>query len=129
LKEKLGIVMCALAQNWPDKKLLSSVCTPNEYGQQFQIHAAEAVACALWAFASSPHEPEECIIRAVCLGGDADTVGTMTGALVGALNGKTWMPRRWFDQMENDPGVGRDYLVSVARQLAKLDLRSVAGEF
>jgi hypothetical protein len=37
------------------------------------------------------------------------------------------MPRRWFDEMENGPGVGRDYLVSVARQLAELDLRSVGA--
>jgi poly(ADP-ribose) glycohydrolase ARH3 len=128
VREKLGIVISALSQNWSDEKLLTSVCTPNEYGQQFQIHAAEAVACALWAFACSPHEPEECIIRAVCLGGDADTVGTMAGALAGALHGNTWMPSRWFDQIENEPGVGRDYLVGVARQLARLDLRSVAGE-
>jgi hypothetical protein len=30
--------------------------------------------------------------------------------------------------MENAPGIGRDYLVGVARQLAKLDLRSVVAE-
>ena len=105
--------------------MLTAVCTPNEYGVQFQIHAAEAVSCALWAFACSPLEPEECIIRAVGLGGDTDTVGAMTGALAGALQGCSWMPFRWFDQMENSPGVGRDYLIAAARQLAKLDLRSV----
>jgi hypothetical protein len=128
LREKLGIVIQAHLQDWRDEELLSAVCTPNEYGQQFQIHAAEAVACALWAFASSPHEPEECLIRAVCLGGDTDTIGTMAGALAGALHGSSWMPCRWFDQMENAPGVGRDYLVGVARQLARLDLCSVVAE-
>jgi poly(ADP-ribose) glycohydrolase ARH3 len=124
VREKLGIVIRAHLGDWRDEELLSAVCTPNEYGEQFQIHAAEAVACALWAFACSPDEPEECLIRAVCLGGDTDTVGTMAGALAGGLHGSSWMPCRWFDQMENAPGVGRDYLIGVARQLATLDLRS-----
>jgi len=127
VRDKLGTVIKACRHNWPDEKLLSSVCTPNEYGKQFQIHAAEAVACALWAFACYPHDPEESIIRAVGLGGDTDTIATMAGALAGALHGSSWIPRRWFDQMENHPGVGRDYLIGVARQLAKLDLRFVAA--
>jgi poly(ADP-ribose) glycohydrolase ARH3 len=127
VKEKLRIVIEVRTRNGSDDDLLSSVCTPNPYGKQFQIHAAEAVACALWAFACSPHEPEECIIRAVGLGGDTDTVATMAGALAGALHGTSWIPRRWFDAMENQPGVGRDYLIGVAQDLAKLDLRSVAG--
>jgi poly(ADP-ribose) glycohydrolase ARH3 len=127
VKEKLGIVLEARVHDWSDDDLLSSVCTPNPYGKQFQIHAAEAAACALWAFAGSPHDPEECIIRAVGLGGDTDTVATMAGALAGALHGTSWIPRRWFDPMENQPGVGRDYLIGVAQELAKLDLRSVVG--
>jgi ADP-ribosylglycohydrolase len=109
-----------------DEQVLSVVCTPNEYGDQFQIHTAEAVACALWAFACCPNDPEECIIRAVGLGGDTDTVATMAGALAGSLHGSGWLPRRWFDLMENGPGVGRDYLIDLARRLAKLDLYSVA---
>jgi poly(ADP-ribose) glycohydrolase ARH3 len=128
LREKLGILLRAGLQDWQDEEVLSAVRSPNEYGEQFQIHAAEAVACALWAFACSPYEPEECLIRAVCLGGDTDTVGAMAGALAGALHGSSWMPCRWFDQMENAPGVGRDYLIDVARQLAKLDLSSVIAE-
>jgi poly(ADP-ribose) glycohydrolase ARH3 len=125
LREKLGIVIQAHLGDWQDEKLLTAVCTPNEYGEAFQIHAAEAVACALWAFARSPNEPEECLIRAVCLGGDTDTIAAMAGALAGAMHGSSWMPCRWFDQMENAPGVGRDYLIGVARQLAKLDLSIV----
>jgi poly(ADP-ribose) glycohydrolase ARH3 len=128
LREKLGIVLQAHLRSWRDEELLSAVCTPNEYGEQFQIHAGDAVACALWAFACSPHQPEECLIRAVCLGGDTDTIGTMAGALAGALHGTSWMPCRWFDQMENGPGVGRDFLIGVAGQLAKLDLRALVAE-
>jgi poly(ADP-ribose) glycohydrolase ARH3 len=127
VKKKLEIVIQARGAGWTEEKMLSVVCTPNEYGEQFQIHAAEAVACALWAFSSCPNDPEECIIRAVALGGDTDTVAAMAGALAGSFHGTGWLPRRWFDPLENQPGIGRDYLIGLARQLAKLDLRSVAG--
>jgi poly(ADP-ribose) glycohydrolase ARH3 len=128
MRRKLEIVMHAHAKQWSDDAVIASVCTPNEFGEQFQIHAADAVACALWAFACCHGEPEECIIRGVGLGGDTDTVATMAGALAGALHGSSWVPRRWFDQMENQPEIGRDYLINVARHLAELDLRSLVAE-
>jgi poly(ADP-ribose) glycohydrolase ARH3 len=128
VRERLATVIKAHAHDWSDEQLLACVCTPNEYGEQFQIHAAEAVACALWAFTSCPHDPEECIVRTVGLGGDTDTVAAMAGALAGALHGSSWLPRRWFDNIENRPGIGRDYLIGVARQLAKLDCVLAVGE-
>jgi poly(ADP-ribose) glycohydrolase ARH3 len=127
VRKKLEIVIGARSAGWTDEQVLSAVCTPNEYGEQFQIHAAEAVACALWAFTCCPNDPEGCIIRAVGLGGDTDTVAAMAGALAGSFHGSGWLPRRWFDSLENQPGVGRDYLIGVARRLAKLDLCSVPG--
>jgi hypothetical protein len=51
----------------------------------------------------------------------------MAGALAGSFHGSGWLPRRWFDPLENQPGVGRDYLIGLARRLAKLDRRSVLG--
>jgi poly(ADP-ribose) glycohydrolase ARH3 len=106
LKDKLHTVETALTRDWPAEKLLTSICTPNEYGQQFQIHAAEAVGCALWSFLRYFGEPEPCIIQAVALGGDTDTVAAMTGALTGALRGTAWIPQPWYDNLENDPGMG-----------------------
>jgi poly(ADP-ribose) glycohydrolase ARH3 len=59
----------------------------------------------------------------VGLGGDTDTIGAMAGALVGALHGSSWIPARWFDNIEN--GVhGRDEMLALARRLAKIDIRS-----
>jgi poly(ADP-ribose) glycohydrolase ARH3 len=124
LKKKLAIVGMALAESWPEERLLSFICTPNEYGAQFQIHAAEAVSCSLWAFLRHSHDPEKCVVQAVALGGDTDTIGAMTGALAGALHGAAWIPEMWYDRMENQPGIGRDFIIQTARQLAKLDLRS-----
>ena len=87
------------------------------------IRASEAVAAALWAFLRYWQTPEECIIRAVGFGGDTDTIGAMAGALVGALHGSSWIPARWYDNIEN--GVhGRDEIVALARRLAGLDIRS-----
>jgi poly(ADP-ribose) glycohydrolase ARH3 len=80
------------------------------------------VAAALWAFLRYGKTPEECIIRAVGFGGDTDTLGAMAGALVGALHGSSWIPARWYDNIEN--GVhGRDEIVALAQRLATLDVR------
>ena len=122
LRRRMDVVIRGLREGWTDEALLEGVCTPNAFGRQFQIHAAEAAACALWAFATSWAAPEEAVIRAVMLGGDTDTVGAMTGALAGALHGTAWIPARWYAALENDPGIGRDHLIVVARQVARLDL-------
>lgn len=52
-------------------------------------------------------------------GGDTDTIGAMAGALASALHGRSWIPSRWYDNIENGPG-GRDQIVQVARRLASL---------
>ena len=83
------------------------------------IRASEAVAAALWAFLRYGSTPEECVVRAVSFGGDTDTIGAMAGALVGALHGSSWMPTRWYDNIENGR-LGRDEMVRLARALAAL---------
>jgi len=86
------------------------------------IRASQAVAAALWAFLRYGQKPEECLIRAVGLGGDTDTIGAMAGALVGALHGSSWIPPRWYDNIEN--GIrGREEIVAVGKKLAALDVR------
>jgi hypothetical protein len=44
-------------------------------------------------------------------------VPTVAGALVGALHGRSWIPARWHDNIENGEH-GRDEIVSLARRLA-----------
>jgi poly(ADP-ribose) glycohydrolase ARH3 len=126
MRLRIGLILEGMAQRWSDEKFLAMVCTPNEFGEQFQIHAAQAVACALWSFANEWNRPEVCVIRAVMLGGDTDTVGAMTGALAGSLHGMQWIPNRWYEAMENGPGIGRDYLIGLGRQLGALDMLGVA---
>ena len=125
LREKLAKLERGLREGWDSDRFLSEACATDENGRIFQIHAAEALVCALWSFVRHYRDPEECLIQAVGLGGDSDTIGAIAGAQAGALHGTDWIPSRWFDNIENKPETGRDVIIAVARQLAKLDLRRV----
>lgn len=46
---------------------------------------------------------EEAVVRAVNLGGDADTTGAVTGALAGAYFGRSGIPRRWSKRLNPLP--------------------------
>ena len=48
----------------------------------------------------SAKSPEEGIVTAVNRGGDADTIGAITGAIVGARFGKSAFPDRWRDAID-----------------------------
>ncbi|MDR3349478.1 MAG: ADP-ribosylglycohydrolase family protein [Acidaminococcales bacterium] len=45
---------------------------------------------------------EGALIQAVNLGGDADTIGAITGGLAGALYGARTIPQRWTDALDKD---------------------------
>jgi len=95
-----------------------------EIGEFFQIRAVDAVACSLYAFGKFWNQPEQAVIEAVNMGGDTDTVGAITGALVGALHGCNWIPAIWFNNLENG-SYGRDFCVNLGKQLSNLDLREI----
>jgi poly(ADP-ribose) glycohydrolase ARH3 len=63
--------------------------------------------------------PEEAVIKSVNFGGDTDTIGAMTGALMGALHGRDWIPVRWTDNMKNQE-FGKDYIIKLASDLSKV---------
>lgn len=85
------------------------------------IRASQAVPAALWALIRYGATSEECVVRAVNFGGDTDTIGAMAGALAGALHGTSWIPSRWYDNIENERH-GRDEIVGLARRLSRLDI-------
>ena len=74
----------------------------------YVIHVLEA---ALWAVAGAPSF-EAALIRAVNLGGDADTIGAVTGQLAGALWGYSAIPDRWLQ-----PLVQRERIEQTAQAL------------
>ncbi|BAD40501.1 ADP-ribosylglycohydrolase family protein [Symbiobacterium thermophilum] len=57
-------------------------------------YVVETLEAALWAFLRTD-SLEECVVLAVNLGDDADTVGAVAGGLAGAAYGPGAVPRRW----------------------------------
>jgi hypothetical protein len=64
---------------------------------------AEAVPCAIYAFLCHAVSStfEELVPYAISLGGDADTIASMAGAIGGAYWGFDAMPRDWTDSCED----------------------------
>lgn len=57
---------------------------------------------------------------AVGLGGDADTIGAMTGAVAGAMHGVEAVPDSWWEALE-DGERGRSHVLELARDLHEMD--------
>ena len=57
---------------------------------------------------------ENALIAAVNLGGDADTIGAITGGLAGAIYGVDAIPGRWVEKLASDVCERLDYLSRVA---------------
>lgn len=57
-------------------------------------YTRDSMTCALNAIATTDNL-EDAIVKAVNLGGDADTIGAITGGLAGAIYGYKQIPMRW----------------------------------
>jgi ADP-ribosyl-[dinitrogen reductase] hydrolase len=60
-------------------------------------YTVDSLICALWSLVGTK-SLEECIIKAVNLGGDADTIGAIAGGLAGVYYGYEAIPERWLDK-------------------------------
>ena len=106
------------------RRILSKEKRPGS-GMGFQIAAIDAMPCVLFVFIKYGRgDPMGCIHRAIGLGGDTDTIGSMVGAIAGALHGPAFLPEKLLSELENGER-GRDAARGIARQLAQLDLVSV----
>ena len=68
--------------------------------------ALESVPTAIYAFLAN-RSFKAALIYAVSLGGDADTIGAMTGAIAGACYGIGGIPSQWRETVENRDGIER----------------------
>lgn len=84
--------------------------------KDFPVLAMQTVPAALWHFLRLWDSPVDCLAAAVGAGGDADSIATTCGALLGALHGMSFVPQQWFDALENSIH-GRDFLWRTTRQL------------
>ena len=71
----------------------------------------ESVPAALYAFLST-RDFKSAVIYAVSLGGEADTIGAMTGAIAGACYGIEGIPSQWRETVEK-----REYIELLAKRL------------
>jgi ADP-ribosyl-[dinitrogen reductase] hydrolase len=78
---------------------------------QSTSYCAHTVEAAAWAIHNS-QSFEEALVLAVNLGGDADTVGSVTGQVAGAVYGYSSIPSRWLK-----PLTSRAQIVAIARAL------------
>ena len=74
----------------------------------------DTLKCALWCFLNTA-SLESAIVEAVNMGGDADTVGAVCGALAGACYGKEAIPPRWLEPLS-----GREEIEKLAMEIYKL---------
>lgn len=78
--------------------------------------ALGSVPTALYCFLAHPASFEEAIAAAVALGGETDSIASMTGAIAGVYHGLRGVPPRWIAKLED--GV-RGSLEGLARKLAE----------
>lgn len=79
----------------------ASRCTTAERITAHHPFALASVITSLWYFLRQMESFEEAVCAAVNGGGDADTIGAITGALSGALNGSDAIPRQWSSGVQN----------------------------
>jgi len=82
------------------------------------IEAHNSVPTAIYSFLRHPNSFEECVLYAVSLGGDTDTIGAMAGAISGAYHGVEAIPEMWRSRLE-----ARDYIEKLAEKLWSIKSR------
>lgn len=82
---------------------------PARIGEELghEITARGSVPTAIAAFLLHPDDPEAALVEAIRIGGDTDTIATMTGALAGARCGALALPERWVARLEAAPELHR----------------------
>ncbi|MEM0233029.1 MAG: ADP-ribosylglycohydrolase family protein [Candidatus Nezhaarchaeales archaeon] len=80
-----------------------------------EVETSNSVPTAIYCFAKNHDSYLKSVLYAVSLGGDADTIASMTGAIAGAFHGEEGLPGEWVGKLEK-----ADYIRSLARELWKL---------
>ncbi len=80
--------------------------------------AFESVITAIYSFFRF-HNFKDSVIYAISLGGDTDTIGSMTGAISGAYYGEEAIPQEWVNALE-DGDKGKTYIIWLADELYRI---------
>lgn len=95
----------------------ATTCNQNLFDNGIKEESGTVMGCyaSAWQSIAATTTFEDAIVHAVNKGGDADTVGAVTGMIAGRIYGYNAIPQRWLDAL-----VQRDKLFSVAYDLYKL---------
>jgi ADP-ribosyl-[dinitrogen reductase] hydrolase len=88
------VVAAGLTAAGPLKVRLARVGSLAEQQVESSGYVVHTLEAAFWCFLTT-ESLEDCIVRAVNLGDDTDTVGAVAGGLAGAYYGLAAIPRRW----------------------------------
>jgi len=103
------------AIHWCENKEVAAMLIRfDDYEPAPSLDALGATHCAVRVFMEAASF-EEAVVRAVNLGGDADTIGALCGALAGAAWGLSAIPSRWLDTLRDAP-----MILEAASRLSKI---------
>jgi len=76
------------------------------------VEAPNSVPTAIYCFARNYDSYVKAVLYAVSLGGDADTIAAMAGAIAGAHLGEEGLPQEWIKSLEK-----AEYIKKLAKEL------------
>jgi poly(ADP-ribose) glycohydrolase ARH3 len=106
LREPLERARTAIEEAWTPERLAAQL------GNGFEVHRSVPAAIAAAAALSL----EDACTTAVPIGGDADTIAAMAGAIAGARYGASAIPERWRSGLEDEIR-GRSHVEFLAARL------------
>lgn len=83
----------------PEITMTLAKLSKNKMPESASGYVLDTLYCALWALKTT-NNFEDAVVKAVNLGGDADTIGAVTGALAGAKYGFDAIPIRWINALK-----------------------------
>lgn len=100
------------------------------FEDSFRMKSSDSVRIVLFAFCRWYQWPKKALTNTISLGGDTDTIASMTGALLGASQNSImdWILPHLVNELENSPSEGpgnipngRDFILDVAARLVAVD--------
>lgn len=126
LTKSLGLIT-NWSQFWSSHEWLQLTATANLlWKQNLAVQGTQAAAVALWVLCVSWKHPKQAVMLAASLGGYAGTTGALVGALVGALHGSVWIPKPWWDQLQ-DEVIDAEGMSALEREILESESESEGG--
>lgn len=89
-----GECVLGLSEQEPPFERLAGIALLPEGDVRSSVYVVDALEAALWSFMTTDSY-ESCVLRAVSLGGDTDTIAAIAGGLAGMYYGEDAIPARW----------------------------------